>query len=170
MQDVAMSVAEYLTGDFEVDLDYVDGQVEERNVGEMDHSRWQLALVLWFAQHKQEWGLVGFPELRLKVSATRYRVPDVCVFAQDQRPSEPVPSVAPLAVFEILSAEDRFERVLVRLADFGRMGVRNIFLVASEHVFYRFENGGLFTIATEQSELEGSPAYVAWGELAKLRF
>ena len=124
-----MSLGEYLTGDFESDVDYVDGRVEERNVGELDHSKWQLALILWFARHHEAWALVGYPELRIKLSATRYRVPDVCVFPRDRQPSEPIPSSPPLAVFEILSPEDRFSRIATRLADFEHMGVQNIFVL-----------------------------------------
>ena len=167
--ELEMSVAEYLTGDFETDVDFVDGRIEERNVGELDHSKWQVALILWFAQHKAEWGLRGFPELRIRVSATRYRVPDVCVFAPNQQPSEPIPSSPPLAVFEILSPEDRFSRIAVRLADFERMGVQNIFVLDRDETFYRFENGNFSVVVDERSDLRGSEAWVNWRELAALR-
>ena len=37
-------VEQYLTGQYESDVDYVDGIIEERNLGENDHSKWQLAI------------------------------------------------------------------------------------------------------------------------------
>ena len=170
LPDLEMTEREYLTGDFEVDCDYVDGRIEERNVGELDHSKWQLALILWFAQHKREWGLSALPELRLKVAERRYRVPDVCVFAADRQPTEAVLSAPPLVVFEILSPDDRFSRVQVRLSDFERMGVKNIFVLQSDTEFFRFENGGFVPVTSQMSALEGSSAFVDWSEVATLRF
>ena len=42
MQAVTLiSVAEYLRSDFQPDREYVDGEIQERNLGEKDHSRIQ---------------------------------------------------------------------------------------------------------------------------------
>jgi hypothetical protein len=38
-------VEEYLRSSFKPDAEYIDGQIEERNVGENDHSAWQKAIV-----------------------------------------------------------------------------------------------------------------------------
>ncbi len=38
----------YLQGEYEADVDYVDGVIEERNLGDEDHSMWQLAIQHWF--------------------------------------------------------------------------------------------------------------------------
>ena len=38
-----ISVAEYLTTAYSPDRDYVDGEVVERNLGELDHSSIQMA-------------------------------------------------------------------------------------------------------------------------------
>jgi hypothetical protein len=37
----AVSIGEYLTGDYEPDCDYVDGVLEERNLGESNHAGFQ---------------------------------------------------------------------------------------------------------------------------------
>ena len=164
-----MSVSEYLQSSFEPDADYVDGYVEERNLGELDHSTWQLALCGWFLLHRGEWGLLGLPELRLRVSATRVRVPDVCVFRAAERPTEPVPSTPPLAIFEIMSPEDRFGRPMARLQDYQVMGVRNVFVIGNEGNVYRYEDGSLRVLREESSALVGSEAAVRWAEIAELR-
>jgi Uma2 family endonuclease len=45
------------------------------------------------------------PSLRVRVSQTRVRVPDICVLAQDA-PDEQVPTFPPILCIEILSEED----------------------------------------------------------------
>src|ERR1700739_1219228 len=69
----------YLRSSYEPDAEYVDGEIEERPMGEYDHASWQEAIILWFRQHAEEWSVRVKPELRVRVSATRYRVPDVTV-------------------------------------------------------------------------------------------
>ncbi len=156
-----MSLEEYLTGDFEPDADFVDGFLEERSAGQFDHSSWQEALQAWFRLHYPEWQLRARPELRNRISQTRYRVPDVAVM--DMRlPVEQIVNAPPVAVFEILSPEDRLPRVLVKLADFERMGVGNIFLVdPAGPVASLYRNGQLETAAS-RVELAGSLGFVDW--------
>ena len=44
----------YLSSSYEPDAEYVDGVIEERPMGEFDHSSWQHAIELWFAQHAKK--------------------------------------------------------------------------------------------------------------------
>jgi hypothetical protein len=41
----------YLGTDFEPDAEFADGVIEERPVGENEHSAWQQALAVRFGQH-----------------------------------------------------------------------------------------------------------------------
>ena len=41
----------YLRSDYQPDAEYIDGELRERPTGEDDHSAWQGAICLWFAQH-----------------------------------------------------------------------------------------------------------------------
>ena len=43
-----VSLEEYLTTAYEPDCDFVDGDLEERNLGEWDHSRLQLKIGAYF--------------------------------------------------------------------------------------------------------------------------
>ncbi len=143
MPALLMSPQEYLRSDFEPDADYVDGLIEERPMGEYSHSTWQEALLAWFRLHAREWNIRARPELRLHVSSTRYRVPDVAILDRNQ-PIEPVLTTPPLAVFEILSPEDRIKRLLIKLEDYRLMGVRDIVVIDPEDGrFYRYSNGSL---------------------------
>ena len=141
MSALLISPQEYLQSDFEPDADYVDGPIEERPVGEYSHSTWQAAILAWFQQHAREWNIRARPILRLHVSSTRYRVPDVAILDRNQ-PTEPVLTTSPLAVFEILSPEDRIKRLLIELEDYRLMGIRDIVVIDPEDGrFYRYSNG-----------------------------
>ena len=62
----------YLNSSFEPDAEYVDGVIEARPMGEFEHSSWQHAIELWFAQHAKEWGIRVRPELRVQVSTGQF--------------------------------------------------------------------------------------------------
>lgn len=156
----------YLNSAYHPDRDYVDGRVERRNLGENNHSKWQLAIQLWFAMHGEEWNILIRPELRVHVSETRYRIADVSIL-DASRPQERIPSHPPLAIFEVLSPKDRLSRIRLRLADFAAMGVREIWLVDPESgIFERFENDEL--VRREQFVLTERGIEFAVQEIARL--
>jgi Uma2 family endonuclease len=129
----------YLRSSYEPDAEYVDGEIEERSVGENDHSAWQDAISFWFRQHAQEWNVRVRPELRIQVAPTRFRVPDVTVLDRAQ-PIEQIVTHPPLAVFEILSPEDRMQRLLRKLEDYRVMGIPEIWVIdPQEGTYYRYE-------------------------------
>ena len=131
------------SSEYEPDAEYVDGVIEERPVGELDHAAWQAALVMYFRQHGDEWKVKVYPELRVKVSPTRFRVPDVTVLDQ-AAPVEQIITHAPLMVFEILSPEDTVTRMLVKLADYATMGIAGIFVIdPATQAYYVFHDGAL---------------------------
>jgi len=117
-------VSEYLATAYRPDCDYVDGQVQERNSGELDHSDLQRQLILLLASEK---GIRVNPELRVQVSANRFRVPDLCVMSADA-PREQVVRSVPLLCIEILSPEDTLSRMVERVHDFLKMGVRQVWI------------------------------------------
>jgi len=125
----------YLRGSYEPDAEYVDGVIEQRSVGELDHAAWQAAILAYFRQHP-DWSVKAYPELRVQAAPTRYRVPDVTVL-DAKSPKEQIVTHAPLMVFEILSPEDTVPRLLRKLADYQQMGIQGIFVVdpGSKHYF-----------------------------------
>jgi hypothetical protein len=72
-------VEEYLSTSYpDGDREYIDGHVVERNIGERHHARIQSLISAYLLVHyKQFWSAVA---ARLKVSARRYRIPDVCLY------------------------------------------------------------------------------------------
>lgn len=123
-----ISMSEYLHTSYHPDCDYVDGTIEERNLGELDHAELQHAFLLYLDQHKREWRIRAVPELRIRASATRVRIADVAVISV-AAPREQVIQTPPVAVIEILSPEDRVSRYTQRLDDYRRMGVKSIWVV-----------------------------------------
>jgi Uma2 family endonuclease len=163
-----VSVREYLNTSYEPDAEYVDGVIEERNVGEYDHATWQGALQAWFRANGRTWNVRSRAELRVQVSATRYRVPDVVVFSRDY-PIEQILTRTPIAVFEVLSPDDRMSRILVKLADYERMGIRAILVIDPKtRSFYQYAKGNLDLCTSTIVPLAGSDAVVDWTEVTEL--
>ena len=76
----SIPVEEYLRTTYDPDCDYVDGEVIERNLGELDHSDLQSELVYYFriASARVE-NICVSSSSGSKFPSTRFRIPDVCV-------------------------------------------------------------------------------------------
>ena len=132
----------YLLSSYEPDAEYVDGVIEQRLMGEYDHAAWQVAILAYFLR-RAEWKVKALPELRVQVSRTRIRVPDVTVLDHDA-PKEQIITHPHLAVFEILSAEDIVTRLLSKLADYAAMGIEGIFVIdPATDPYYVYQQGSL---------------------------
>ncbi len=125
---VYIPVEEYLHTSYRPDCDYIDGEVQERNLGTKSHGLLQGLLVQWFNERFDTFGCTAIPEQRVQVSATRFRIPDVCVVLDDNL-DEAIMHTAPLLCIEVLSPEDRLPQVQQRVNDYVRMGVPNIWVL-----------------------------------------
>jgi Uma2 family endonuclease len=123
-----VSVAEYLSSSYRPDRDYVDGVILERNLGEYDHGRLQLLLATYLVLREQEWRIRAVTEVRVQVSPTRFRIPDVLVM-RAEAPVEQIVTTAPFICIEILSEEDRMERMQDRIDDYLTMGVPHVWVI-----------------------------------------
>lgn len=123
-----ISVAEYLRTAYSPDCDYVDGEVQERNLGERDHSALQGEFLYYFRSRKKEWKTAVYPEQRVQVSPTRFRIPDVCVYV-GEGPKEQIFRTPPFICIEILSSEDRTSRFQQRIDDYLKFGVPYVWVV-----------------------------------------
>jgi Uma2 family endonuclease len=158
-----VSLETYLTTSYEPDVDYVDGVLEDRNVGEYDHNVVQMAILFWFHQHGREWRIRSIQEQRTRVASTRVRIPDVCVFSRDV-PIEQVFTRPQMIAIEVLSPEDRHSRVDARLSNFREFGVPNIWVVDPEtRAGWDCSDGNW--VRGERFEVAGSPIYLSLPEL-----
>jgi Uma2 family endonuclease len=119
----SVPVAEYLSSAYDPDVDFVEGEIEDRNVGEKDHAKLQLRVVRLL--DTGQWFVTI--ETRLRISPTRYRVPDVCVY--ESEPEEQVFTTAPWIVIEVLSPEDRMSRMQRKMEDYHAIGCPNIWIL-----------------------------------------
>jgi len=129
---VLMEVEEYLGSSFDgADCEYLDGEIVERNMGEMPHSMIQRALILLLTQLEASHGLQLLPEIRIQTGPRRYRVADIAVWRAGYI-GERIPTVPPFLVIEILSPEDRMVRMLPKVREYLDLGAEWIWLIDPE--------------------------------------
>ena len=76
---VTVPLNEYLESVYEPECEYIDGELRERNVGEVEHSRQQVLISRYLSNREEQWGIVVLPEQRVQVKAMSYRGPDITV-------------------------------------------------------------------------------------------
>ena len=106
----------------------MDGRIEERNLGEWDHSWLQTALASYFFSRRKQWNIVALVEQRVQVKPGRFRVPDLCILLGSPK-KEQVLQTPPFLCIEILSPEDRMSRVEQRVSDYLSMGVVYVWVI-----------------------------------------
>ncbi len=138
-----MTIEQYLRTNFSPDVDFVDGEIEERNLGEKDHGRLQGLVFAWFASREESFAIISVVEQRIRVAPDRVRICDV-VILDANAPDEQVTLTPPLICIEIMSPEDPLSRAIKVLEDYRAMGVPNIWLLdPQERLAYTFGAGGL---------------------------
>ncbi len=121
MATTIVSVEQYVHTSYQDgDREYVDGRIVRRNVGEVDHSDVQTRLAVYLrARYPAVWTGV---EVRVQVSATRFRIPDVTV-VPGGKPAEQIISTPPALVVEVLSPDDRSGDLQEKLDDYFSFGI-----------------------------------------------
>jgi Uma2 family endonuclease len=123
----AVSVEEYLDTSYRPDCDYLDGELLERNVGELEHSTLQTLLAVYLSSRARQQGLTVLVEQRIQVKPTRFRVPDVLVLTS--KPTGRIITTPPFLCIEILSPSDRMAEMQERIDDYLAFGVRYVWLI-----------------------------------------
>jgi len=160
-----VSVREYLTTSYRPDCDFVDGRLEERNVGEYDHGYLQTLLAVLFTNNRIAWRVRAATDVRMQVAPTHFRVPDVIVVHADA-PREQILTHPPLIAIEILSPEDRLSRFQDRLSDYIEFGVENIWILDPQRrVAYTASRAGLQIAERGELTVVGTPIRVVVAEL-----
>jgi Uma2 family endonuclease len=126
---VQMDVEEYLRTSFDgSDCEYLDGEIVERNMGEIPHAYLQakLSRLLW--QLYSQLGIFVLTEIRIQITSRRFRVADVAVW-RDSNIGTGIPTVTPFLVIEILSPEDRMVRMLPKIQGYLSIGVEWVWVI-----------------------------------------
>jgi Uma2 family endonuclease len=164
---VFVPVEEYLRSSYEPDAEYVHGQIEQRPIGENDHSAWQKALCVWFQQQAKTAQIRVRPELRVQVTPNNFLVPDVTLLDRNQ-PIERIATHPPVAVFEILSPEDTLKQVMKKCERYEKMGIRTILVLDPDGPKYRYQAGCLEPLEANAFDLPDSSARFDLDEIVKL--
>jgi Uma2 family endonuclease len=140
-----ISVNEYLHTSYDPDCDYVDGVIEERNLGEISHATLQAQITFHLMQQRRTAGIHVMTEVRMRTQPTRFRIPDISV--TDGKPTGRILSAPPLLCIEILSPEDRLSRIQTRADEYLAMGVPEVWIIDPESLrTYICDSSGLHEV------------------------
>jgi Uma2 family endonuclease len=127
-EPIRLPLEEYLATSYRPDCDYVDGEIEERNVGEFDHSFLQGLLFRLFYENREAWRTRVSPEQRVRLGPRKVRVPDVCVM-RSESPKEQVVTHPPLICIEILSPKDTLRKMQQRVDDYFDFRTEHVWII-----------------------------------------
>jgi Uma2 family endonuclease len=151
------TVREYLRTSWSPDREFVDGRIEERNLGEKEHSIIQRYLTFLFMLKRDEWAAEVFPELRTQTQSRRFRIPDVLVTRVEDKFDRYI-TRPPLIAIEILSPEDRLNAMQAKAEEYRDFGIENIWIINPEHrIAYRYTGSSLDEIRTGELTVSGTP-------------
>jgi Uma2 family endonuclease len=123
-----VSEEEYLHTSYKPDCEYRNGELVERNVGTLAHSKLQWLLSMYFGRRCKRWGVHVFPEVRVRMGVGRYLIPDLAILSGAE-PKGDVLTVPPLIWIEILSPEDRPLRINRKVREVLEFGVPYIWII-----------------------------------------
>jgi Uma2 family endonuclease len=162
---VLVPVGEYLSSTYHPDVDYVDGELKERNMGEESHAEIQAILARIIGNHRVEWGVRVLTEARVQTSETHYRIPDVCV-VPSWRPRGRFIRYAPTLCIEILSPEDRTGELLEKVEEYAALGVADIWVIdPRKRLGYYASPSGLQRSEGGMLRIEGTAIEISLAEI-----
>jgi Uma2 family endonuclease len=126
MSTTLVSVEQYLRTSYpDGDCEYVDGEIVERNMGEIDHAGLQSRILIYLANHYPKfWAAVA---VRVQVKSSRFRVPDVTLVA-GLKPAGRIVTTPPHLVID-LSPDDRAGAVQEKVDDYLAFGIPYVWVV-----------------------------------------
>lgn len=163
--DKHISVEEYLSTVYEHDCEYVDGAVEERDLGEFEHAFLQGILTTLFNNQRTEWGIICLPEQRVQTLRNHFRVPDLTILRVGT-PRERILTHPPLLVIEIQSPEDTLRRTSKKAAEYLAFGIQHVWVIDPHaRVAYRGTADGLELARSGELTVPESPIRIVLADL-----
>jgi Uma2 family endonuclease len=163
--DKPVSVEEYLSMEFEHDCEYVDGIIEERDLGEFEHAYVQGILIGLFLRNRQSWGIYPLPEQRVQTQKTHFRVPDIAVLREGSK-RESILTYPPFLVIEIQSPDQPMRRTTIKAAEYRAFGVEHVWVIDPyARVAYRGTDAGLELDRSGELTIPGTPIRIVPAEL-----
>jgi Uma2 family endonuclease len=134
------TMASTISLDLHPDKEYeiVAGQPEEKTMGGARHSGVGVRLIMRLASHVETHQLGGIygPDATFQIGENQ-RIPDVAFVAATRFPVEGEPEgiwpMPPDLAVEIISPYDLYEKVISKVEEYLARGVRQVWLISSEH-------------------------------------
>lgn len=165
MYDKPVSVEEYLSMTFEHDCEYVDGVIEERDLGEFEHAFVQGILIGLFLQNRKQWQVYPLPEQRVQTQKTHLRVPDVSILREGSK-REGILTRPPLLVIEVQSPDVPLRKTAEKSAEYLVFGIEHVWVIDPyARVAYRGTPNGLELVRTGELTIPDSPIRVLLEDL-----
>jgi Uma2 family endonuclease len=159
------TVQEYLSTSWSPDREFVEGRIEERNLGEKEHSIIQRYFTFLFMLKREEWGMEVFPELRTQTQARRFRVPDVLVVRTGDSFQRYI-TRPPLIAIEILSPEDTLRALQAKSEEYRSFGIENIWIIdPDKRQVYNSTTAGLELVECGELTVPETPIRVVLNEM-----
>ena len=160
-----VSVEEYLSMKFEHDCEYIDGVIRERALGDFEHSCLQSLLCGIFFSHRSDWGIASLAEQHIRITPSRYLIPDVTV-VKAGLPREPRLTKPPLLVVEIQSPTDTLREAVLKSRDYLSFGIANIWGIDPKaRTAYYARAAGLEDVMNGWLEVPGTPIRISLDEM-----
>jgi Uma2 family endonuclease len=160
-----VSVEEYLSMVFEHDCEYVDGVIEERDLGEFEHAYVQGLLTTLFNNHRNDWKVYALPEQRVQTQKTHFRVPDITIL-REGTPREGILTHPPFLVIEVQSPETPLRRTAGKSAEYLAFGIQHVWVIDPyARVAYRGTAQGLDLVRSGELSIANTSIRVVLDEL-----
>jgi Uma2 family endonuclease len=125
-----VSVEEYLKRDYEPHCEYLDGVLVEKSIADYIHGVLQMLLTaLLLAQREKFSDLKPISGVHVRITPTRFRIPDVCGLIEPPKNGMyPDAEAPPLFTIEIVSQDETWTDLRGKLADHLSIGVSTVII------------------------------------------
>ena len=124
-----VSVEEYLRTEYKPHCEYLDGVIKAKALPDRIHARLQALLIALLVPQQEKYGLDCLPELHLRITDTRFRIPDVCALTKPPANERYADADAPpLFTIEIVSQGEPWTDLRDKLADHLAVGVLTVII------------------------------------------
>jgi Uma2 family endonuclease len=159
------TIEEYLRTSWSPDRELVNGRIEERNLGEREHSIIQRYLTSLFDRMRDAWEAEVYPGLRTQTGTTNFRVPDVLVVREEDY-FERYITRPPLIAVETLSPEDTRAAIEKKSTEYHEFGVENIWVIdPDDRIAYAYGSSALEEVTSGELVVPGTPIRVVLSQM-----
>lgn len=153
------SVEEYLRRTEKPNAEYIDGVVRPKLLATTAHA----LLVFFVVQQLRRQGLDALPEVTVRLSPTKYFIPDA--IAAEQIPC-PYPTEPVFLCVEVLSPEDRLGPTLAKCEEYHAWGVPHCWVLDPlKQIAWDYPRGGEPTRLTTEATLQAGTVAIRLNEL-----